>query len=255
MAKVVEDEADKSGYRVIFCSTENREDKATALLTMLKHRQMDGFIITPTEGMLDDIRELAADGRPLVLVDRYFPDLDTSFVTVDNYGSSRKGVELMLDKGSKTVAIINLDSDQLPMQERQKGYTDALRAWGLAAGPELVLKVPFPLAQDRTVAAISGFLQAHPEIDGLFFTTNYLGVAGLEALRDMGRRVPEDIRLLCFDDNDLFRIGRPSVTAIAQPIEQIGEMAVRLLVDMLATKSSVPVHHILPTQLIVRESI
>jgi LacI family transcriptional regulator len=255
MAKVVEDEADKAGYRVIFCSTENREEKASALLSMLKHRQMDGFIITPTQGMADEIGELASEHRPLVLVDRYFPGLDTSYVTVDNYTSSREGVSLMLGKGNRQLALITSDSAQQQMQERQRGFSDALKEHGIAVDPSRILKIPFRLAQDQVVEAITTFLLAHPDTDGIFFTTNYLGVAGLGAIRNLGKNVPGDFRLLCFDDNDLFRIGRPSITVIAQPIEKIGEAAVKILVDMLANKTGEPVRQILQPTLIMRESI
>ena len=78
LAKAVEAEADKFGYTVMFCSTENNEQKASSLLHMLKHRQMDGFIITPTQGMESEVKRLGEEGRPVVLIDRYFTDLETS---------------------------------------------------------------------------------------------------------------------------------------------------------------------------------
>jgi LacI family transcriptional regulator len=255
LAKVVEDEADKAGYRVIFCSTENKEEKASALLSMLKHRQMDGFIITPTQGMVEEIRDLAGQNRPFVLVDRFFPELDTSYVAVDNYNSSREGVKLMLDKGSRRIALVTVDSEQQQMQERYRGYADALRANGMGAEAGQVLKVPFPVPHEQAVALITGFLRGHPDMDGVFFTTNYLGVAGLEAIRAIGKKIPTDLRLLCFDDNDLFRIGTPSITVIAQPIEKIGETAVRMLVDMLAAKDVTATKQTLKPKLIIRDSI
>jgi LacI family transcriptional regulator len=255
LAKVIEDEADRAGYRVIFCSTENREDKAIALLTMLKHRQMDGFIITPTQGLEHDIHDMAAEGRPLVLVDRYFPGLSTSWVTIDNYGGARKGVELMLDKGVQFPALVTLHSTLLPVVERRRGYEDALRAKGLANNPGRVLQLNFPGDQDRLAERITQFLKERPETDGIFFTTNFLGVGGLEAIRNLGLNIPENIRVLCFDDNDLFRIGRPSVTVIAQPVDKMAEAAVRKLVNMLQTKDCTPTQLTLDPDIILRESI
>ncbi len=255
LAKVIEDEADRSGYRVIFCSTENREDKAAALLSMLKYRQMDGFIITPTQGMERDLREMVEEGRPLVLVDRYFNDLETSWVTVNNYAGARKGVEILLSKGVKNPALVTLSSPLLPVVERRRGYLDALAANGREADPDRLLWLSYPASQDQLVAWISKFLKDRPDTDGIFFTTNFLGVGGLEAIRDLGLDIPGDIRMLCFDDNDLFRIGRPSITVIAQPVDQMAETAVSMLVNMLSNKDLTPVHRMLEPSIIERESI
>jgi LacI family transcriptional regulator len=255
LAKVIEDEADRSGYRVIFCSTENREDKAAALLSMLKHRQMDGFIITPTQGMEDELREMVGEGRPLVLVDRYFKDLATSWVTVDNYAGAFKGVSLMLEKGVRDPVLISLDSPLLPVVERQRGYMDALKQHDLPYRQDNVLKLAFPGDQDILAGRISNFLRDRPRTDGVFFTTNFLGVGGLEAIRMLGLDIPGDMRIICFDDNDLFRIGRPSITVIAQPVDRIAEAAVRMLVNMLSTKDNSPLHETLEPLIIQRESI
>lgn len=255
LAKVIEDEADKSGYRVIFCSTENREDKAAALLSMLKHRQMDGFIITPTQGMEQDVRDMVEDGRPLVLVDRYFNGLETSWVTVNNYAGARKGVEIMLGKGVQRPALVTLNSPLLPVVERRRGYLDALTVAGIPADPSRLLWLTYPASQEQLVASISQFLRDKPDTDGIFFTTNFLGVGGLEAIRQLGLNIPGDLRMVCFDDNDLFRIGRPSITVIAQPVDEMAEAAVSMLVNMLSTKDLTAVHRTLEPAIIERESI
>jgi LacI family transcriptional regulator len=255
LAKVIEDEADRSGYRVIFCSTENKEEKAAALLSMLKHRQMDGFIITPTQGMERDLRDLMEEGRPIVLVDRYFSGLETSWVTVNNYDGAKKGVKYMLEKGIKKPVLVTLDSPLIPVVERRRGYMDALHESGVDSDPSRILKLSYPADQEQLVELISNFLREKPDTDGIFFTTNFLGVGGLEAIRELGLNIPADLSILCFDDNDLFRIGRPSITVIAQPVDDIAEVAVKMLVNMLATKDHSITHHTLEPALIYRESI
>jgi LacI family transcriptional regulator len=235
LAKVVEEEADKHGYSVMFCSTDNLEHRASGLLSILKHRQMDGFLITPTPGLREDVSRLVEEQRPLVLIDRYFPGLETSYVAVDNYQGAFDATNYLLGKGYKRIALVTTASTQVQMQNRQRGYTAALAAAGMMADDELTLKVGFDLSPQQAVSAISGFItQTKP--DAVFFTTNYLGVYGLESLRISGVTIPADMGIVCFDDHDLFRLGKPAVTVVAQPIHAIAVQAVESLIEQLQTK-------------------
>ncbi len=237
LAKVVEEEADKFGYTVMFCCTENNETKASSLINMLRHRQMDGFIITPTPGMEDDIRKLTDEKRPLVLIDRYFPNLDSSYVTVDNYQGAYEATRYLVGKGHKRIGLITIESSQVQMEKRYEGYIGALKDNGVEPSEELTLRLPFDLEKDQAVALISAHIRKNKP-DALFFTTNYLGVFGLESLRVSGIRIPGDMGMICFDDNDLFRLGSPSVTVVAQPIELIGREAVASLLHQLKHKGT-----------------
>jgi LacI family transcriptional regulator len=233
----VEEEADKFGYTVMFCCTENSEAKASSLINMLKHRQMDGFIITPTPGMEEDIRKLTLERRPLVLIDRYFPGLDSSYVTVDNFRGAYDATRYLVNKGYKRIGLITLESAQVQMEKRHEGYFKALRDSGIEVVEDLVLRVPYDLDKDKVVSLISEHIRKNKP-DSLFFTTNYLGVFGLESLRVSGIRIPGEMGMICFDDNDLFRLGSPSVTVVAQPIELIGREAVTSLLHQVKHKGT-----------------
>jgi LacI family transcriptional regulator len=100
----------------------------------------------------------------------------------------------------------------------------------------MLLHIAYDGNDEQTVEAIRMMIESDPELDALFFTTNYLGVAGLEALRVSGRRIAEDIGIICFDDSIIFRLGSPSISVIAQPIREMGRQAVRLIIDMIAKK-------------------
>lgn len=236
LAKVVEEEAEKWGYSVMFCSTENKEARASGLLTILKHRQMDGFIITPTPGLEKDIRQLKEENRALVLIDRFFPGLDTSYVTVDNFRGAYEATEYLLHKGYKRIGLVTVDSEQVQMRNRFDGYIQALEKYGISPAPELVLPLPFEMEQEGSVARISNFISTLKP-DAVFFTTNYLGVNGLESIRQCGLTLPADLGVVCFDDHDLFRLGRPAVTVVAQPIDDIARLAVESLISQLKDRT------------------
>ncbi len=255
LAKVVEDEADKFGYTVMFCSTENNETKASSLINMLKHRQMDGFLITPTPGMEKDVQRLKEEKKAVVLIDRYFPDLDTSYVTVDNYKGAYEATMYLVRKGYKKIGLVTTKSEQVQMQERYQGYRQALIDQGQGSDEQKVLRLDFDQGKELSVARIANFV-ADQNPDALFFTTNYLGVYGLESLRVSGKKVPGDMGMICFDDNDLFRLGTPSVTVVAQPIDMIGREAVTSLLHQLKNKGlDLPLSKkVFEPQLIVRET-
>lgn len=254
LARHVEHEADKYGYTVMFCSTENDDKKAAGLLYMLRHRQMDGFIIVPTPGMREDLCELVAAKKPLVLVDRYFPDVETCHVTVDNYKGAFEAVKLLIEKDYQTIGMVTLNSTQTQMEERALGYIEAMAAHGRTVTPAMTLHVPFDTNDEQTVTAIMDWLAQTPEIDAIFFTTNYLGVAGLDAIRRSGRRIREDLGVICFDDSILFRLGSPTVSAIVQPIREMGRQAVRMIIDMIREKDDKVVKQTFAPVIVERES-
>jgi LacI family transcriptional regulator len=254
LAKAVEEEADKFGYTVMFCCTENNEQKASSLLHMLKHRQMDGFIITPTTGMESEVRRLGEEGRPVVLIDRYFPELDTSYVTVDNFKGAYDATSRLISCGYSRIGLVTTDSRQVQMKYRYEGYLAALKEHHLPQDENLVFKLGFDHTHDKAVKEISAFFTSH-KIDAVFFTTNYLGVYGLESLRVNGQKIPEEIGVICFDDNDLFRLGTPAISVISQPIVEIGRQAVASLLAQLKEKDTVPRKIMLEPELLERESL
>lgn len=79
LARIIEDIAYEKGYKVLFCSNENNDDRSIDLIDLFKDRQIDGYIIIPSAGILPKIKELIDDGIPVILFDRYFPDLDSIY--------------------------------------------------------------------------------------------------------------------------------------------------------------------------------
>ena len=96
----------------------------------------------------------------------------------------------------------------------------------------------------------------NPELDALFFSTNYLGVLGIDALQQSKLSVPSDIAMVCFDDNDLFRLLTPSVTVAAQPIPEIATRAIELLIRMInkEQKQDKKIGEIIKPTIIIRDS-
>jgi LacI family transcriptional regulator len=261
LAKTIEDEAKKYDYKVVYCSTDNDEGKARELINMLSQRQVDGYIITPTQHLAEDIRRLQAENKPVVLIDRYFPQHeDIPAVLVDNYEGVAQGTEYLLKKGYHKIALVTIEAEMAHMKDRLRAYYDVMARHGIAVEDRLVKIVSYGTGRETALKEIKGLLSGNGgAVDAVFFLTNYLGVLGIEAIKDLEIKIPEQLAVLCFDDNDIFRLYNPTISVIRQPIEAIGQEAMIALIARLKhTGSEVypenkPMK--LPAELIPRQSI
>jgi LacI family transcriptional regulator len=252
VAKVVEDEADKYGYKVLFGSTEDNEEKAKGLLEVLRYRQVDGYIITPT---LNLDKEIATLQKPVVLMDRYFPNvLDSNYVVVDNFQGAYTAVSHMVEQGYKKIAIITTTSSQIQMQLRLDGFVQALKEHNLPSGKNMIKRLAFDLERPAFIEEITKYLQHHTDLDAIFFATNYLGICGIESIRALQLRIGTDLGMVSFDDHDIFRLHSPSITCVAQPVEEIGRKLIQLLIEELDNNLVTTSQIVLPLELRKRES-
>jgi LacI family transcriptional regulator len=256
LANIVEEEADKLGYTVMFCSSENNEGKSRHILNMLVDKHMDGYIIAPTKAMLPELEKLLKEKKPAVLIDRYYQQLDSSYVTIDNVNGSLEAVNYLAKKGYRRIALVTNLTDQLQMIQRMEGYQQGLNQNHLQLDQQIIKKIPFGLTDEKVVREIKDFVELNEnKMDAIFFTSNNLGVAGLEALRSIGKRIPDDISVICFDDNDLFRLGMPGISVVSQPIKDIAKKAVEILIQQINQRSTTVEHIVLKTVMIERESV
>jgi len=256
VAGLIERHALARGYHILYCSTENDTAKAKDLLAMLQDRHIDGYIIAPPAGVEKEIETLLKHDIPTVLFDRYLPGLPTDYIVVDNEAGAYEAAAHLLGQGMTQVAFLTTESEQTQMAARLHGYTRAMQASGQ---PPLVQRIPLAFEGDREVSivAIHDFLAANPTCEAIIFANNSLTVYGLEAMARLGRRIPQDVAVVSFDDNDLFRLHSPPITAVAQPVEALAETLINVLLAGLATGQAAPPARqqvVLPLTLLVRGS-
>jgi LacI family transcriptional regulator len=253
IARIVEEQAYKAGYKIFNSSTENDMSRAKALIKALRERQVDGYIIAPSAGIEKDIQLLIDDKFPVILFDRYFPGLSTTNVVVDNAGGAYTAASHLFENGCSCIGMVTLESEQVQMTDRLKGYLKLVMENGLTPH---VIRIPYNLTHEQRGSRINAFLKKHPDLDGILFATNYLAISGLEAIRQMNLTIPEDIGIVAFDDNIHFALFSPSVSAIAQPIEEMSGTVIEKLIGRLSDEHAIRVSEtiILPTKLIIRQS-
>jgi len=239
------------GYRIIYGSTENDTEITKDLIHVFRNHQVDGYIIAPPPGIEAEIRALKEDGLPVVIFDRYVPDVDVDCVVVDNFRGTGKAIQHLIDNGYRHIAMITLASEQIQMTERERGYRQVLAEAGLMP---TVKKIRYHEHKEKQVADIADLLKKHPETDALFFATNYLAESGLEAIITMDLNIPDQLGIIAFDDHNLFRLFKPAITAISQPIDAICKEVVELLFARVEDPSRGSKAIELPTALLVRDS-
>lgn len=255
LARVIEDQAKSINYRVFYCSTGDDDERSQELIHSLLQANVDGFIITPTKNLEESVELLLKLKKPVVLIDRYFPGQRVSHVAMDNYEASNSATKFLINKGCKNIAVVNNTSEMIQMSLREDGCRDALKEAGIYKD-SLVLHMEYHSNEQNGIAAIVDFFQMNKEIDAVLFLTNYMGLKGLQAFKDMGIRIPQDISVISFDDHDSFKLHTPTITVIEQPIKEIAVKSIQLLMSQMTDMEAYKVEKTLKKgKLIIRESV
>ncbi len=233
MAKIIESEAEKAGYGIIYGSTNNNIQSGKNAIKMLSNQQVDGYIITPMKGLEKEVQKLVANDKPVVLIDGFFPDMEIPHVLVDNYASMYTAINHLASTGYKQIGYVTPDLDLVQLDERLQAYTDVLKSRNHKISQKLILKLPFNAPKEITVQAVKDFIKKNKGMDAIVFATNYLGSIGLQSINELDMNLPTDLAMLTFDDNELFELYPPGISAIQQPTYEIAKSAIDILLSQL----------------------
>jgi LacI family transcriptional regulator len=254
IARTIEDEAKKSNYTVIFGSSDERSEKLANLIKVFLEHQVDGFIIAPTQSSKNHIKNIIAFGKPVVLIDRYFPKIDSSYVVSDNFDAAYNAVKHIMDTGHNSIAMIAYNTKLIHIQYRIKGYEKAIKESNSAPQESIVKKINFDSAEDEVGAAIDELMAMKPKVDAIFFATNTLALHGIKALTKRKYKIPKDCAVACFDKGDAFDFFYSPLTFVDQPLEEEGKTAVQILINQLNDASAKPQQIVLKSNLVIRKS-
>ncbi|MFD9124442.1 LacI family DNA-binding transcriptional regulator [Kitasatospora sp. NPDC059571] len=209
---------------------------------------VDGVILASMHGPDPLPEALARTGVAVVCNERPLGGPALPYVGVDNEGGARLAVRYLRRIGRERIATVAGPADMAAGIERLAGYR---RETARARCPRLVAHGDFSVESGRT--AMAELLRREPGIDGVFAASDQMAAGALEALRTAGRRVPEDVAVVGFDDVDTARLSSPALTTVRQPIDELGRQLVRK-VQRLAAGEPVDPALVLPTELVVRDS-
>lgn len=254
IARDVEDAAKARNYTAIFGSSDENPEKMSGVLDVLIKRQVDGFIIAPTENSEDQIRYLQQIAMPFVLIDRYFPDIDTNRVSTDNHQAAYVATNHLIANGYKRIGLVAYQTALVHMQERERGYRQALAEHVLGHHEPAAVKVDFNYMKRDLQQGLDRLLSAEPPVDALLFATNTLSLEGLKYLDRLNYRIPNDLAVVCFDESDSFDFFYCPITHVRQPLADIAKHAVNVLIDQIENVDRPTEHVAYEAELIIRKS-
>jgi LacI family transcriptional regulator len=233
---------------VLLSTARSEEDVDSAYRTILRGRRVDGLIVGAEQFGQQQLVELLFKGFPFVMVGKS-PFVTHWHVDVDNAGGTRSMTQHLLKLGHRHIAILAGPVHYPAVQERIDGFRTAMSAAGLA--PRVY---HCNYHTEAATTCIRDLLAVHPRVTALFVAAGDLTTAALAATRELGVKVPSDLALVAFDDHPYYEYLEPPITAVSQPIPELGRAALDMLFTLMDGKEPETTGLVLPTRLVIRGS-
>ena len=238
VAKAVEEEAYKHGYTITLGTSESQQEKESTLIQLFRNKLIDGLIIAPTKYSKSDILELKEQKFPLVLFDRYFPEIVTNYVITDDEYSGYMLTRHLIEKGCRKIATININKHLEVTQQRIEGYRKALIESGIGVNPELIADVEFATYRTDAASAVEGILKRVPDVDGFLFITHILAIEAITYFNDHGIDFNTRYHMGCVHEVPMMKVVAPRMSIALMPTAEIGRQSVQMLLDLLKHKNT-----------------
>jgi LacI family transcriptional regulator len=249
------EEARAAGYGVVShpcnldCCGEHQE-----ILTLVTGRRVDGLVFTPPSDCAPGIiEELIGRGTPVVCLTPSEPAPPTPSVRGDDLGGARALTELLIGYGHTRIGHIKGHPDHQASEDRVRGYIAALASAGLAAEPGLIRQGDWSFASG--LAEGGALLDLRPPPTAIFAGNDDMAAGVLHAAYLRGLAVPDGLSVAGFDDAPSAIQAWPPLTTVRQPVREIARLAARLLIETLDGQPAVVTRHVLPTEVVIRQSV
>lgn len=248
MVRAIEDAAYGMGYRVLLCNTDENVRKQGSYLEMLAAERVLGVLISPSDPGGVEISELLDLGIPVIAFDRAVTDPRADSVVVDNAAGTRLATEHLLREGHERIGFIGGLDDIETGAGRRAGYESAMREAGLEARS---VSGGFRIEGGRKATAE---LLRTSDLTALVVANNLMTIGVLKALRGHGIKVPEEMALVAMDDPFWAELVEPPLTTLAQPVREMADSAVQLLMERIGDHRELPRRVVFDFELRVRGS-
>jgi LacI family transcriptional regulator len=247
-----EDAAQKNGYNLLLCNSDDSLDKEESAIELLLSKRVDGILLTKAAGDLrPPLRQMIKEVHiPFVLVMRTYPKLTKDAVITDDYQGAYDAVCHLARAGRRRIGLVSGPPKVSNALARSQGFHDALKAQGLPFAPELVMKGDYRM--ESGFRAGHALLSHHP--DGIYVANHLMTIGLLRAAEEMGLSCPDDFGLVSFDDYPWLGVFRPRLTTVELPKHQLGSEAAKLLIERIGGSREKAVVRKLQPELRIRES-
>jgi LacI family transcriptional regulator len=237
---------------LILYTTHRTASKEANYVANLAQGMVDGLLLVLPRRPVDFIGALTRRKFPFVLIDHQGTDHDCPAVGAANWQGGYNATEYLIKLGHQRIGFITGWMDLGCSTDRLEGYRAALRTYHVPEAPELIYEGTFNQPDGYTGAAYLLDLPQPPT--AIFASNDVMAMGVMDAVRNRGLRVPEDVSVIGFDDIPEASLIHPALTTIRQPLEKMGQVATQVLIGMLKQPDKSKVRIELPTELIVRDS-
>lgn len=249
MISCIESAAYKNGFKILLFNSKGKEEREDEYIEMCKSARVAGIILCSatykTEKFKHDL------GCPLVTVERFMGE-GTAGVECDNYQGGYLATQHLIEKGCKRLLHFGGVADQpMPADERFRAFEDVCKRYG--AEYYVVNPEEGAYSEMTYYASILRMMEEHPNVDGVFASSDVIAAQVVKVCRAKGIKVPEELKVVGFDDVSIAELTSPGITTIRQPIKEMAEAAVSLLARAVAGEL-VPARSLFPVSLIERET-
>lgn len=247
IGRAVEDEAFQNGYKMILCNSDENPEKEAAYIKMLTGMNADGIIITANNEHLDE--EIRNCPIPIVVLDKNAGTRYTASVQSDNYSGGRIATSHLVQCGCRKIVLMRGPQQYSSSQQRFLGYVDACNEHNIQP-----LFVNSQYGYSEGIRSSYELLEKYPDADGILASSDMVALSLYKVLSEQGRKVPDDVMIVGYDDVELSRLMTPALTTVAQPMEGIGRLCAKLIIEQVVHNTIEKRENILPVSLRIRET-
>jgi LacI family transcriptional regulator len=240
------------GWTMLLCTTESDAEREEHYLRVLRAKQVDGALVDGLVLPSDRISRFVEDGFPIVCLDRDIDSRSIPLVQVNNRLGGRIATQHLIDLGHTRIAHVTGAGELGISDERLAGYRDALTETGLPVDFQLVEEGRF--TDEGGHDAARKLLEREPDLTAIFAANDLSALGVMNAVAEVGKRVPEDVSVVGFDDLHLSAYTSPPLTTIRQPAVEIATLATTILIGLTRGHQAERMRHLLEPELVVRAS-
>ena len=230
LARGVEDTASDAGFNVIFCNTDESQEKEDNYIQLLLQKQVDGILLVPAASNTKSIGLIQEQKTPLVILDRRVPFKNVDIVRGDSEGGAYQITKYLIELGHRRIAAFSGPKEVSTADDRLQGYKRAMEDGGLQEYIECNYGY---FTQDSGKNHTRKLFSREPTPTAIFAANNLIAIGTLAALRELNLKVPADVSVVSFDDIPENLTTFPFLTVVAQPPYEMGKKATELLIERI----------------------
>ncbi|WP_258878356.1 LacI family DNA-binding transcriptional regulator [Candidatus Xianfuyuplasma coldseepsis] len=244
LIEAIEDAVTQEGYKLMIFNSKDDAELEKKYLNVLNQYNIDGLILTANTRSAKSYLKL---NIPILTIDHII-DSTVPSITSDNVRGGELAARKLIENGAKKIIHFRGPSDLITVVDRARGFYQVVDEHNIEAYSfDLDFKNP-------DINDIEMFIKKHPDVDGIFCSSDIIALYAISALKKLGYNIPEDVQVIGFDNIELSGVLVPKLTTIAQPIDDFGKVSMKIIKTLLQKKELEEVHQVLPVNLIERDT-